>query len=253
MSAGLSGKGARLHFCASQAERESRELRSRPCERRARDARTGVAARRGRRSPSIHHDRSWARRHESTSRLTPPLVSNANRTQCYRLHADAFYRRPVRLRRTGNRRSVVVRRSLGAERISQTQWLRSVDLAQCRSRQDCAIQDQQTRRVVVLAFRCSGSVTCDGRGRKAGVTRRFRQNGGSRPMKIVVAILVVLGLLGMALGVWGLFTDAGRARFDEMDGLIPFFCGVAGAILIIAAAVIPAFRFLLRARKRRSA
>ena len=72
-------------------------------------------------------------------------------------------------------------------------------------------------------------------------------------MKIVVAILVVLGLLGMALGVWGLFTDAGRARFDEMDGLIPFFCGVAGAILIIAAAVIPAVRFLLSARRRRSA
>ena len=131
-------------------------------------------ARCGRRSPSIHHDRSWARRHESTSRLTPPLVSNANRTQCYRLHADAFYRRPVRLRRTGNRRSVVVRRSLGAERISQTQWRRSVDLAQYRSRQDCAIQDQQTRRVVALAFHCSGSVICDGRGRKAGVTRRFR-------------------------------------------------------------------------------
>ena len=72
-------------------------------------------------------------------------------------------------------------------------------------------------------------------------------------MKIVIAILIVLGLLGMALGVWGLFTDAGRARFDEMDGLIPFFGGVAGAILIIAGAVIPAFRFLLRARKRRSA
>ncbi|HPG04902.1 MAG: hypothetical protein KF904_18535 [Rhodoblastus sp.] len=72
-------------------------------------------------------------------------------------------------------------------------------------------------------------------------------------MKILIAVLVVLGLLGLAFGVWGLFTDAGRARFDEMDGLIPFFGGVAGAILIIAAAVIPAFRFLLRARKRRSA
>ena len=72
-------------------------------------------------------------------------------------------------------------------------------------------------------------------------------------MKMVIAVLVVLGLLGVAFGVWGLFTDAGRARFDEMDGLIPFFGGVAGAILIIAGAVIPAFRFLLRARKRRSA
>ncbi|MCB1541596.1 MAG: hypothetical protein KDJ25_12405 [Rhodoblastus sp.] len=72
-------------------------------------------------------------------------------------------------------------------------------------------------------------------------------------MKIVIAILVVLGLLGLAFGVWGLFTDAGRARFDEMDGLIPFFGGVAGAILIIAAAVIPAVRFLLSARRRRSA
>ena len=72
-------------------------------------------------------------------------------------------------------------------------------------------------------------------------------------MKMVIAVLVVLGLLGVAFGVWGLYTDAGRARFDEMDGLIPFFGGVAGAILIIAGAVIPAFRFLLRARKRRSA
>ena len=72
-------------------------------------------------------------------------------------------------------------------------------------------------------------------------------------MKILIAVLVVLGLLGLAFGARGLFTDAGRARFDEMDGLIPFFGGVAGAILIIAAAVIPAFRFLLRARKRRSA
>ena len=71
-------------------------------------------------------------------------------------------------------------------------------------------------------------------------------------MKILIAVLVVLGLLGLAFGVWGLFTDVGRARFDEMDGLIPFFAGVAGAILIIAAAVIPAFQFLLRARRAKA-
>ena len=48
---------SRAGRCAGGREGEPRE-RVRPCERRTRDARIGVSARRGRRSPSTHQDRS---------------------------------------------------------------------------------------------------------------------------------------------------------------------------------------------------
>jgi hypothetical protein len=51
------------------------------------------------------------------------------------------------------------------------------------------------------------------------------------------AVLLALAVVLVAFSAWGMFTDAGASRFDEMDGLIPFFAGVAGALLVPAAAV----------------
>ena len=61
-------------------------------------------------------------------------------------------------------------------------------------------------------------------------------------MKTVSVILLVAGLSAIAFGYWGLNTVQGRARFDEMAGMIPFFAGIAGWMAIFLALVLPAVR-----------
>ena len=54
-------------------------------------------------------------------------------------------------------------------------------------------------------------------------------------------VAAILGLCAgglMVFGVWGMFTDAGGRRYDEMAGMIPFFALVAGGALSLAAAVV---------------
>ena len=46
------------------------------------------------------------------------------------------------------------------------------------------------------------------------------------------------GFLSLAFGFWGLNTPAGQARFDEMDGMYPFFAGVAGGVLFAIGVVL---------------
>ena len=55
-------------------------------------------------------------------------------------------------------------------------------------------------------------------------------------------ILLVAGLSAIAFGYWGLNTVQGRARFDEMAGMIPFFAGIAGWMAIFLALVLTAVR-----------
>lgn len=53
-----------------------------------------------------------------------------------------------------------------------------------------------------------------------------------RHLAIALALLAV-GLL--LFGWWGLCTTPGRRRFDEMAGMIPFFAGSFGALLLTGA------------------
>jgi hypothetical protein len=43
-------------------------------------------------------------------------------------------------------------------------------------------------------------------------------------------IITIAGVAAMAFGYWGSYTPAGRERFDEMAGMIPFFCLLIGAV-----------------------
>ncbi|MEM7300929.1 MAG: hypothetical protein AAF468_07580 [Pseudomonadota bacterium] len=45
--------------------------------------------------------------------------------------------------------------------------------------------------------------------------------------------LFILALTLLLFGYWGLETQSGRATFDEMDGLIPFFAGVIGGMFLL--------------------
>lgn len=51
-------------------------------------------------------------------------------------------------------------------------------------------------------------------------------------MTVTATILLILGLAGILFGAWGQYTDAGRARYDEMAGMIPYFAWWAGIILL---------------------
>lgn len=66
-------------------------------------------------------------------------------------------------------------------------------------------------------------------------------------MKTMSIVLLLAGLSAIAFGYWGLNTVQGRARFDEMAGMIPFFAGIAGWIAVFLAVILKAVR-LWRAR-----
>jgi hypothetical protein len=53
-----------------------------------------------------------------------------------------------------------------------------------------------------------------------------------------MVVAIVLAAIGLGLGVfawWGINTRAGNRAFDEMAGMIPFFAGVAGGVLVVIA------------------
>lgn len=68
-------------------------------------------------------------------------------------------------------------------------------------------------------------------------------------MKIAALVLAVVGAALVVFGWWGIYTAAGMRRYDEMDGLIPFFAGVAG-LFLLAVAVIVALFVLWRSRRK---
>ena len=72
-------------------------------------------------------------------------------------------------------------------------------------------------------------------------------------MKIATVALAVAGAALGGFGWWGIYTAAGMRRYDEMDGLIPFFAGVAGLFLLAVAAVVALFAMGRSRRKPRVA
>lgn len=73
------------------------------------------------------------------------------------------------------------------------------------------------------------------------------------PVKIAILILAVAGAALAVFGWWGIYTAAGMRRYDEMDGLIPFFGGVAGLFLLAVAATVALFAIWRSRRKPRVA
>jgi hypothetical protein len=57
-------------------------------------------------------------------------------------------------------------------------------------------------------------------------------------MKAAATVLAIVGAALCAFGWWGIDTAAGQRRYDEMDGLIPFFAGCAGLFLLAVAAIL---------------
>lgn len=56
-------------------------------------------------------------------------------------------------------------------------------------------------------------------------------------MKLLIVGLTLAGLTCLAFAAWGLYTSAGRTRFDEMDGIYPYLSGLLGWLLIAVAVV----------------
>ena len=57
-------------------------------------------------------------------------------------------------------------------------------------------------------------------------------------MKTVGIVMIGCALLLGAFAWWGIYTDSGRRRFDEMAGMIPFFAGILAGIVFIAGGVL---------------
>lgn len=99
------------------------------------------------------------------SRAGQQLRAAENETCSYRPQ-ELDVRRPRRWRQGHGHR-------LNADRNGQTQRRRSPGLAHRRPVPHRRPQDHQIGRATALALRCHGSVTCEGLGRKVGVSGRF--------------------------------------------------------------------------------
>lgn len=53
-------------------------------------------------------------------------------------------------------------------------------------------------------------------------------------MKVAALVLLVAGAAALAFGAWGRFTAGGRARFDEMAGILPY-AAFYGSFLLLGA------------------
>lgn len=57
-------------------------------------------------------------------------------------------------------------------------------------------------------------------------------------MPTAAIIIFLIGLSAALFGYWGQHTEAGRIRYDEMAGMIPFFAWWAGIVLIAVAVIL---------------
>ena len=73
-------------------------------------------------------------------------------------------------------------------------------------------------------------------------------------MVLVLRLLALLTFLAaatlIAFGWWGVFTEAGDQRYPEMNSYIPFFWGLVGVIMLIAACVLFAVAWLCKRMQR---
>ena len=63
-------------------------------------------------------------------------------------------------------------------------------------------------------------------------------------MKIAIIILSVLGSILLLFGCWGRYSEAGKSKFDEMAGMIPYGAYYLGIILVIISIIL----FLVRSK-----
>lgn len=52
-------------------------------------------------------------------------------------------------------------------------------------------------------------------------------------MRFAPALLLTIAAMLGAFSYWGMMTDAGRHRFDEMDGLYPFYAGILAVVALL--------------------
>jgi hypothetical protein len=52
-------------------------------------------------------------------------------------------------------------------------------------------------------------------------------------MKIAVVLAMVVGLAMMAFGWWGQRSEAGRRKYDEMDGIYPWIAMAVGGMIVV--------------------
>jgi len=55
-------------------------------------------------------------------------------------------------------------------------------------------------------------------------------------MRTLIPVFALSGMACFLFVAWGVFTTAGRAKFDAMDSLYPIFAGVGGVVFILLAA-----------------
>ena len=68
-------------------------------------------------------------------------------------------------------------------------------------------------------------------------------------MKTTAHILAAVAILLIGFGWWGVESGAGRARFDEMAGIIPFGAGIVGLGCLLLAGVLHAIAWKMRRRR----
>lgn len=57
-------------------------------------------------------------------------------------------------------------------------------------------------------------------------------------MRQLSYVFLCVALLLAGFAYWGIFTSAGRTRFDEMDGIYPWLAGAASLLLFLSALII---------------
>ena len=52
-------------------------------------------------------------------------------------------------------------------------------------------------------------------------------------MRFAPALMLTIAVMLGAFSYWGMMTETGRNRFDEMDGLYPFYAGILAVLALL--------------------